>query len=238
MKPISILLVDDHAVVREGLKALLASEPDMQVVGEAENGWQAINQAKELHPEIVLMDIAMPQLNGIEATRRLKREAPDSRVLVLSTFGDDDFIRQMTHAGVGGYLLKRTAAQDLFKAIREVHRGNAYFSPTIARRLRDQTRQVLGAPGLKSTELSTRESQVLQLIAKGYSNRDMGTALGISVKTVEKHRQQLMNKLEIHDIAGLTRYAITKGLLDQPVPPLPTVQQPAGPTATVPVRKE
>jgi DNA-binding NarL/FixJ family response regulator len=220
MRKIEVLLVDDHTVVRQGLRALLAAEEDMEVVGEAENGRQAVTLATKTTPDVIVMDVAMPLLNGLEATRQILKGLPDTKVLVLTSYGDDDCVTQMMRAGAAGYLIKQTAANDLIKAIREVQRGNAFFSPMIARRLRDQCRDAFtgGQPGGKSSELTSREAEVLQLIAEGFSNKQIAPELSISIKTVEKHRQQVMNKLNIHDVAGLTRYAISKGLVERTVP--------------------
>src|SRR3954462_13044023 len=220
MKKISVLLVDDHTVVRQGLRALLAAEEDMEVRGEAENGRQAVVLAKKLLPDVIVMDVAMPLLNGLEATRQIMKALPNAKVLVLTSYGDDDCVAQMMDAGAAGYLIKQTAANDLLKAIREVHKGNAFFSPAIAKRLRDQCREAFttGGPPRRGSELTSRESEVLQLIAEGFSNKQIAAELAISIKTVEKHRQQVMNKLNIHDVAGLTRYAISKGLVERAVP--------------------
>jgi len=220
MKKIGVLLVDDHTVVRQGLRALLKAEEDIEVVGEAENGRQALQFVKKLLPDVVVMDIAMPVLNGIEATRQISRYIPSVKVLVLSTYSNDEYVEQLTEAGAAGYLVKQTAANDLLKAIREVQRGNAFFSPAIAKRLRDQCREAFssGQPARKSIELTSREAEVLQLIAEGSSNKQIAAELAISIKTVEKHRQQVMNKLNIHDVAGLTRYAISKGLVERSLP--------------------
>ena len=220
MKTISVLLVDDHAIVRQGLRALLAPEEDIQVVGEAENGRQAIKTALECHADVVVMDVAMPLLNGLETTRQLLKACPSAKVLVLSTYSDEDCVQQLTEAGVSGYLVKQTAANDLITAIREVQKGNAYFSPSIARRLRDRCREAFstGQPMKKAVDLTSREAEVLQLIAEGFPNKQIAAELSISIKTVEKHRQQVMNKLQIHDVAGLTRYALTKGLVDRGLP--------------------
>lgn len=220
MKKISVLLVDDHTVVRQGLRALLSPEEDIEVIGEAENGRQAVQLARTQPPDVVVMDVAMPLLNGLEATRQILKNHPSSRVLVLTTYGDDECVRQLTEAGVSGYLIKQTAANDLVKAIREVNKGNVYFSPTVARRLRDQYRDAFanGQPVKKNIELTSREAEVLQLIAEGFSNKQIAAELCISIKTVEKHRQQVMNKLNIHDVAGLTRYALSKGLVERGVP--------------------
>ncbi len=222
MKKISILLVDDHAVVRQGLRALLTQEADIEVVGEAENGRQAVQVAATTSPDIVVMDVAMPVMNGLEGTRQVLNRVPKAKVLVLSSYGDDDYVQQLTGAGASGYLIKQTAADNLLLAIREVQKGNAFFSPTIAKRLRDRCRQAFarGQPAKKKIELTSRESEVLQLIAEGLPNKQIAGELGISIKTVEKHRQQVMNKLNIHDIAGLTRYAISKGVVER-VPPDP-----------------
>ncbi|HET7625144.1 MAG TPA: response regulator transcription factor [Verrucomicrobiae bacterium] len=220
MKKISLLLVDDHTVVRQGLRALLNPEEDIEVIGEAENGRVAVQMARKTPPDVVVMDVAMPLLNGLEATRQILKTVPSAKILALTSYGDDDCVQQMTEAGVSGYLLKQTAANDLLKAIREVQKGNAFFSPTIAKRLRDQCREAFanGQPVKKNIELTSRESEVLQLIAEGFSNKQIAAELCISIKTVEKHRQQVMNKLNIHDVAGLTRYALSKGMVDRGVP--------------------
>ena len=220
MRKIAVLLVDDHTVVRQGLRALLSSEDDIEVVGEAENGRQAVTLARKTTPDVVVMDVAMPLLNGLEATRQILKILPASKVLVLTSYGDDDCVQQLMQAGAVGYLIKQTAANDLLKAIREVQRGNAFFSPSVAKRLRDQCREVFnnGLPPKKAMELTSREAEVLQLIAEGFSNKQIASELSISIKTVEKHRQQVMNKLKIHDVAGLTRYAISKGMVERTVP--------------------
>jgi len=220
MTKISVLLVDDHTVVRQGLRALLAAEEDMEVIGGAENARQAVGLAKTSPPDVVVMDVAMPLLNGYEATRQILKAVPTAKILVLTSYGDDDCVQQLMRAGASGYLIKQTAANDLLKAIREVRRGNAFFSPAIARRLRDQCRDSFstGANSRKTVELTSREAEVLQLIAEGFSNKQIALELAISIKTVEKHRQQVMNKLNIHDVAGLTRYAISKGLVERSVP--------------------
>ena len=217
MKKITVLLVDDHTVVRQGLRALLSQEEDIEVVGEAENGRQALQMATKTMPDVVLMDVVMPLMNGLEGTRQMIKNIPSAKVLVLSSYSDDDYVQQLTAAGASGYLTKQTAGNDLLLAIREVHKGNAFFSPAIAKRLRDRCRQAFsdGQPLKKNVELTSRESEVLQLIAEGLPNKQIAGELGISIKTVEKHRQQVMNKLNIHDVAGLTRYAISKGVVER-----------------------
>jgi DNA-binding NarL/FixJ family response regulator len=216
MKRIAVLLVDDHTVVRQGLRALLESEGDLKVVGEAENGRQAVRLAKQILPDVVVMDVAMPVLNGIEATRQISKELPSIKVLGLTSYGDDDYVSQLMEAGARGFLIKQTAADDLLNAIRQVKEGKTYFSPSIAKRLRGQPGQLQsnGKSATKPAGLTSRESEVLQLIAEGFANKQVAAELSISIKTVEKHRQQVMNKLNIHDVAGLTRYAISKGWVE------------------------
>src|SRR5436190_2228573 len=217
MQKIRVVLADDHTVVRQGLRALLMSEEDIDIVGEAENGRQAIQLVKKLLPDVAVIDIAMPVLNGLEATRQITHSVPSTKVLILSSYSDDEYVQQLTEAGAAGYLVKQTAANDLLKAIREAYRGNAYFSPAIAKRLRDHCREALagGQPLKRRTDyLTAREAEVLQLIAEGRANKQIASELCISIKTVEKHRQQVMNKLGIHDVAGLTRHAIAKGIIE------------------------
>ena len=217
MKKISVLLVDDHTVVRQGLRALLSQEEDIEVIGEAENGRQAVQMASKTAPDVVVMDVVMPLMNGLEGTRQMMKYVPSTKVLVLSSYGDDDYVQRLTEVGASGYLTKQTAGDDLLMAIREVQRGNAFFSPSIAKRLRDRCRQAFadGQSLKRNIDLTSRESEVLQLIAEGMPNKQIAGELGISIKTVEKHRQQVMNKLNIHDVAGLTRYAISKGVVER-----------------------
>ncbi len=217
MAKIQVLLADDHTIVRQGLRVLLEAETDIAVVGDAETGRQALQLAKKHHPDVVVMDVAMPVLNGLEATRQLVKEVPGIKVLILSSYNDDEYMRLLTEAGATGYLLKQTAATELITAIRETNKGNAYFSPAISRRLLDHCREAFmrGGTERKGLELLTsREAEVLQLIAEGRANKQIAAELCISAKTVEKHRAQLMAKLNIHDIASLTRYAISKGVIE------------------------
>jgi len=217
MQKITVLLADDHNVVRQGLRALLIVDGDVEIIGEAETGRQAVLMAKKLLPDVVVMDIAMPLLNGLEATRQITKQLPGTKVLVLSSYSDDEYVQQLVEAGAAGYLVKQSAANDLLKAIREAKRGNTFFSPTVAKRLRDHSREAFanGQPIKKrSDHLTSRESEVLQLIAEGQANKQIAAELSISIKTVEKHRQQVMNKLNIHDVAGLTRHAISKGIIE------------------------
>jgi DNA-binding NarL/FixJ family response regulator len=220
MKRITVLLAEDHTVVREGLRALLKAEGDIEVVGEAETGRQAVQLTKRLRPDVVVMDIAMPLLNGLEATRRISKAVPTTRVLMLSAHGDDEYIRQAVMLGAAGYLIKQTSADLLSRAIREVQKGNAFFSPSIAKRLPRlslESPDRSGALKKKKAGLTSREVEVLQLVAEGKANKQVAAGLGISVKTVEKHRQHLMKKLDLHDTAGLTRYAIAAGIIESRV---------------------
>jgi len=213
MQNITVLLVDDHTIVRQGLKALLGAEDNITIVGEAQTGREAVELATQHRPMIVIMDLAMPRLNGAEATRQILKTIPSAKIIVLSTYGDDEHVQQALAAGAAAYLLKQTAAEDVVTAIREVTRGNAYFSPAIAKRLREQTTQP-AAQTKPDVELTQREAEVLQLIAEGYANKQIAAELNLSVKTVEKHRQQVMQKLDIHNIAGLVRHAAAKGIIE------------------------
>ena len=214
---IRVMLADDHTVVREGLRVLLEAAEDIKVIGEADNGRQAVQMAKNLRPDVVVLDLVMPTLNGLEATRQIIKECPNTRVLILSSYSDDDRVQQLIEDGASGYLVKQTAANDLLKAIREAHKGNAYFSPAISKRLLESCREsfVKGRTiKRKANRLTTREAEVLQLIAEGYANKQIADELKISIKTVEKHRQQVMNKLNIHEVASLTRYAMSQGMIE------------------------
>lgn len=217
---ISVLLVDDHAVVREGLRMVLNVETDIKVVGEAKNGREAVALVKKLRPDVVVMDIAMPLLNGFEAARQMRKIFPLIKVLILSAHSDDEYVDQMVAIGASGYLIKQSSAQILSKAIREIANGNTFFGADIAKRLDKKNTKSLGRDGVlknKKSRLSSRESEVLQLIAEGKANKEIASELAISIKTVEKHRQHLMEKLNIHDTAGLTRYAISAGIIENSV---------------------
>jgi len=220
MKRITVLLAEDHMIVREGLRALLEAESDIEVVGEAQTGRQAVQLTKRLRPAVVVMDIAMPQLNGLEATQRILKAVPATRVLILSAHGDDGYLRQVVMLGAAGYLIKQTSADLLVRAIREVQKGNTFYSPSIANRVRRLCLESPGgckSPEKKKAALTSRELEVLQLIAEGKANKQIARGLGISIKTVEKHRQHLMSKLDLHDTAGITRYAIAAGIIESRV---------------------
>lgn len=217
MKHISILLVEDHTVVRECFRVLLKLEPDLDVVGEAHDGRQAITMAMELKPDVIIMDITMPKLNGLEATRQLVKMLPTSRILILSSNSGDAFVKDAVDAGAAGFLLKQDSADQVCHAIRLVSRGGIYYSQSIAKRFIHLNPQALVKSGKlerKPTNLTTREREVLQLIAEGCSNKKTASELSISIKTVEKHRSQLMQKLDIHDTAGLTHHAIATGVIE------------------------
>lgn len=220
MKPITVLLAEDHTMVREGLRALLGAERDIEIVGEAQSGRQAVLRTIELRPAVVVMDIAMPQLNGLEATRQILAAAPDTKVILLSAHGDDAYIERAMALGVAGYLVKQTAVHSLTKAIRDAEQGKKFFSPSVAKRIGDRGR---GGSSFRSKiderigHLTSREMEVLQLIAESGANKQIAAELGISIKTVEKHRQHLMEKLGIHDSAGLTRYAISAGIIESSI---------------------
>lgn len=219
MKPITVLLAEDHQLVREGFRALLKHERDIEVVGEAETGRQAVQLTRKLRPTVVVMDIAMPVLNGLEATRQIRKDIPETRVLILSAHSDEAYVEQVAALGAAGFLLKQTSSHILATAIREVQKGNTFFSPAVSLRARRHSQKppAGGSESKTGNRLSSREVEVLQLIAEGRPNKQVATELGVSFKTVDKHRQHLMSKLDIHDVAGLTRYAIAEGIIESSV---------------------
>ena len=220
MNPITVLLAEDHMIVREGLLALLKLEHDIHIVGEAENGRQAVALAATLAPDVVVMDIAMPLLNGLEATRQILHAKPATRVLILSAHGDDAYVEQAMNLGAAGYLIKQTASNVLAAAIREICKGHPFFSPSISKRRYHHQRRAKAIgdlPKKDAAHLTSREMEVLQLIAEGKANKETADELHISIKTVEKHRQKVMEKLNIHDTASLTRYAISAGIVESSV---------------------
>jgi DNA-binding NarL/FixJ family response regulator len=220
LKTIKILLADDHTIVREGLRSLLRADVEIEIVGEARDGRQAVALASTLRPDVVVMDIAMPLLNGLEATRQILTANPAIKVLILSAHSDDAYVDRVIAVGAVGFLIKQTSAQILAQAIHEIMTGNAFYSPQISKRLRDHYQKAEKAGGLmikKATGLTSRELEVIQLVAEGQANKQVAAGLNISIKTVEKHRQHLMDKLNIHDTAGLTRYAIAQGIIESSV---------------------
>jgi len=220
MKKITVLLAEDHTIVREGFRKMLELEDDIEVAGEAQDGRQTVALAIKLRPAVVLMDIAMPLLNGLEATRQVLKAVPGTKVLILSAHSDDAYVQNATESGAVGFLLKQTSAHDVCRAIREVQKGKTFFSPSISKRLDRLHSPSPGRAGIvnkNGAPLTSREMAVLQLIAEGKANKETADELGISIKTVEKHRENLMAKLDIHDTAGLTRYAIGAGIIESSV---------------------
>lgn len=215
MKKIRVLLAEDHTIVRKGLRSILDSEEGIEVVGEAEDGRAAVEAVEHLRPDVVMMDISMPSLNGLEATRQIKRRFPHVKVLVLTMHTNEKYISQILQAGASGYLVKQAAVEELTAAIQAVHRGDAFLSPSISKKVLQRfVQQGQAMAGEDSYEqLTPREREVLQLIAEGCTNRDISNVLHISIKTVEVHRANLMRKLDLHSAAELTRYAISKGLI-------------------------
>jgi DNA-binding NarL/FixJ family response regulator len=221
MKSITVLLAEDHMIVREGLRKMLELEGGFEIVAEAQDGRQAVALAHKLRPDVVLMDIAMPLLNGLEATRQILHARPGAKVLMLSAHSDDAYVKNAVEIGASGFLLKQSSAHDVCRALREVHAGKTFFTPALAKRLNHHLKKSRErgelSPGKNAPVLSSRETEVLQLIAEGKANKETADELHISVKTVEKHRQSLMDKLNIHDTAGLTRHAIATGVIENSV---------------------
>lgn len=210
-RKIRILLADDHSIVRQGFKMILAAQPDMEVVGEAANGRQAIEMAEQLRPDIVVMDVAMPELNGVEATRRLTALSPHSRVLALSMHKVSTYVREILRAGARGYLLKDSFDTDLLAAVRAIYRGEGYLSPSVSEAvLSDYRKQVTDPVDL----LTSREREILQMIAEGKTNKEIASLLNLSVYTVDAHRGRVMEKLNLHTTGELVRFAMRKGLID------------------------
>jgi two-component system, NarL family, response regulator NreC len=211
MKRTRILLADDHAVVRQGFKMILGAQVDMEIVGEAANGREAVELAAQLHPDIVVMDVAMPELNGIEATRRLLAANPHIRVIALSMHKDSVYVREILRAGARGYLLKDSGADDLVKAIRAVAGGESYLSPAVSNAVLDDYRKHVTNP---IDLLTSREREVLQMLAEGKTNKEIAVVLNLSVYTVDAHRGRIMEKLNLHSINELVRFALRNGLID------------------------
>ncbi len=207
---IRVLLADDHAIVREGLRALLSREPDMQVVAEAGDGREALRLAQETRPDVAAMDLSMPLLNGLEAGRQMASWDRGPRPILLTMHAEDRYVLEALRAGIRGYVLKKQAGADLIRAIHEVVSGSVYLSPGISTVVAEAVRSPAPLP---EDPLTAREREVLQLVAEGKTTKEISTILGVSVKTADAHRTRLMQKLEIHDIASLTRYAIRQGLI-------------------------
>ncbi|MDZ4787851.1 MAG: response regulator transcription factor [Blastochloris sp.] len=217
MNTIKILIADDHTIVREGLHSMLELEEDFEVVGEARNGREAIHLAVDLLPHVILMDISMPQMNGLEATRQIVKAIPMINVLILSGHNDDAYVQKAIDSGARGYMIKQISIQNVCKAIRQVHAGKRFFSPSISERIKRLSDNFFGElvqSKYQNKPLTSREVEILQLVAEGRANKQMAAELMIGIKTVEKHREHLMAKLDIHETAGLTRYAIRTGIVE------------------------
>jgi len=224
VQKIRVLVADDHTIVRRGFVSLLSLADGVEVVGEAENGREAVEKAMLLLPDVVLLDINMPVLNGLQATQQIRQKAPEVKVLIVTAHDNDEYVLQVVRSGASGYLLKNTSAEDLFAAIRAVQAGGAFYSPSVSKILASfQTKQVSPAveapPGNEAraeTRLTSREREVLQLVAEGYTHQQIASALSISRRTVDTHCNNIMSKLDIHDNAGLTTYAIKNGIVILP----------------------
>lgn len=208
-----VLLADDHVLVRSGIRMLLQSLPGVEVVGEAGDGRQAVELATRLRPRIVLMDISMQNLNGLEATAQIRRELPDTHVIILSMSADEGHVAQALRAGASGYLLKDAALDELKLALEAVQRGDTYLTPRVSRQVIEGFVGRLGEGETTLDVLTPRQREILQLIAEGQGTKEIAYKLGLSVKTVETHRSQIMDRLKIHDVPGLTRFAIRSGMV-------------------------
>ncbi len=216
MSKTKVLLVDDHTIVRQGIKALLDTQEGIEVVGEAEDGREAIEKVKQMAPNVIVIDITMPNLNGIEATRQIKKINPEIKVLVLTVHDNEEYIHRILQAGASGYLLKESAVSDLVSAINAVEKDDIFLSPSISKVVvKDYIRHVETESGdFDSLNILTnREREVLQLIAEGHTNKEIARILKLSIKTIDVHRSHIMDKLNIHDITGLVKYSIRKGLI-------------------------
>ncbi len=213
---IRVLLADDHAIVRQGVKLILMAEPDIEVVAEAEDGEQAVEMAKKLKPDVAVLDISMPGINGVEATRQIKAALPETHTLTLTMHSDDAYVFQLLKAGASGYVLKNAAATDLVQAVRAARRGEAFLYPSVAKAVvADYLKRLATGEGRETYDgLTEREKEILTLVAEGATNHDIAQRLYISVKTVQTHRAHIMEKLNLHDRTMLVRYAIRKGLIE------------------------
>ncbi len=216
MAKIRLILADDHAVVRSGIRMLLEAQPDIEIVAEVESGREAIDQARKIHPDVILMDVQMPEINGIEATKQIKKLAPETAILALTMHEDDQYFFEMLHSGASGYVPKRAAPDELVSAIRTVARGEIFLYPSLATRLVQDYLKRADADDqpLVYDDLTPREREVLVLIAEGLSNAEIADKLVISVKTVDRHRENTMRKLNMHNRIDLVKYAIRTGLIE------------------------
>lgn len=216
MGKIKILIADDHAIVRDGLRQLLSGQKDMEVIGEAEDGKQALERVKSLHPDVILLDIAMPQLSGLEVISLIKESVPKTQIVVLSMHSKETYVQQVLTAGALGYVLKASPSTDILEAIRAAHRGEYFLSSKLRTEvICSYAKRQVGNPAASGYDLlSEREQQVFRLVAQGYSTGKIGELLCVSPKTVEKHRTSIMSKLGVHDRLGLMKYAIKIGVVD------------------------
>jgi two-component system response regulator NreC len=210
---IKVLLVDDHTLFRQGIRSLLSNASDIEVVGEADNGQEAIEMTKMLSPDVAVMDLVMPIMNGIEAAQQINELYPDTKILILSMYDDDDYIRQILRAGASGYVLKRSASEDLLRAIREVHAGGSALHPAVAAKLINYVRNSKPDQKSKGLDLTARELEILKLIAEGNTNQDIADLLRLGRKTVDTHRTNIMRKLEVHEVTELVKYALRHSII-------------------------
>jgi two-component system nitrate/nitrite response regulator NarL len=215
-KKIKLLLVDDHPIVLDGIKSHLCAQPEFEVVGDAANGQEALRKAKLTLPDVILMDISMPHMNGLEAMTSLRRQVPNAKILVLTMHDSREYIAQVVRSGARGYLLKDSAPAELVAAIKAVHGGEVHFSPSVSKVLIEEMADGRRPSGPEQQPLTDREREVLSLIAEGLLNKQIADRLGIGVRTIETHRERIMRKLDIHTVAGLTKYAIARGMTTMP----------------------
>jgi DNA-binding NarL/FixJ family response regulator len=215
MEKVRVLLVDDHAILREGIKALLEKQENIEVVAEAANGREAISKVAQFRPDVVVLDISMPLMDGLEATRQMKKESPDVKILVLTMHDDEEYFLQLLRAGASGYVTKRTVSRELVSAIEAVYRGESFFCPSMARSLlSNYLRLAKNTEHIEQEELTPREREIVKLIAEGHTNQQIAGLLHRSVKTIESHRANILRKLGIHDSTGLVKYAVRKKLIE------------------------
>jgi len=215
MEKIRVILADDHAILREGIKSLLAKRDNIEIVAEATNGREAMNRVAQFRPDVVVLDISMPLMDGLEATRQIKKESPDTKILILTMHEDEEYFFQLLRAGASGYVTKRSAGRELISAIEAAAKGDSFFCPTMAKHLlSDYLRLGKNSDQIEQQELTPREREVVKLIAEGHTNQQIAELLHRSVKTIESHRANILRKLDIHDSIELVKYAVRKKLIE------------------------